>query len=253
MISGIPPRPDHGAVFASLATALLLYLAGASTIAIFFVSFIIGMLSLPLLLMAREIVLFKARKILTPEQAGLVAEWIQEAGSSIGHKNVVVLYAFRKGYNLQVVQLGGMIDKEEAQLGLLQLMHRAAWSAMPVAGRSIKGALIVAVPARIMELFYTLAGKSRHGVYIRATSTNHIRLVYGLLKEMVRAAHKNIDRVYVAYMATKALTNMIVRGWLRFSDLIIDKIDEIIPPEPYWVRNKVRMQLAQEATYSVEP
>jgi hypothetical protein len=249
----MPPRPDYGAILASLGTALLLYLAGANTVAIFFVSFIIGMLSLPLLLMAREIILFKARKVLTPEQAGLVAEWIQEAGSSIGHKNVVVLYAFRKGYNLQVVQLGGMIAREEAQLGLLQLMHRAAWNAMPAAGRSIKGALIVAVPARIMELFYSLTGKSRHGVYIRATSISHIRLVYGLLKEMIRAAHQNMDRVYVAYVATKALTDMIVKGWLRLSDLIVDKIDEVIPPEPYWVKNKVKMQLAQEAAYSIEP
>jgi hypothetical protein len=62
-----------------------------------------------------------------------------------------------------------------------------------------------------------------------------------------------MDRVYVAYVATKALTDMIVKGWLRLSDLIVDKIDEVIPPEPYWVKNKVKMQLAQEAAYSIEP
>lgn len=251
MVSRIPPRPDYSALLLSASTATVLYLMGTDTTLILLISFIVGVTALPLFLIAREIILFGSKNSLSYEQVETVAEWIRELGLLLGYRNVVVLYAFRKGLSLHVIQLGD-ISEEEAQAGLPHLIYRTIWSSVPAVRLSVKRSIIVVVPARIMETLYSLVEKSRRGIYLRATSVDHIKLVYRLLKEMIIAAYQKAGRVYVAYMATKALTDAIIKGLIRFSDTLIAEIDEAIPFEPYWVKARVKAQLAEESTYIIE-
>lgn len=252
----LPPKPDKGSLAVAAVLFLALHYRGYDKGTALFVSLLTAVIVFPLLFMARELVLFRPRRVLDPKEAGLVAEWVQEAGSAVGFKgSIAVFYTFRRGLGLQVMQLGGvMLEREEAQAGLIQLIHRAAWSAMPAATRTSKGRLIVAIPAMVMEALHSVMGRGRSGVYLRVSNTSHLKLAYGLVKELVKAAAtQSLNRFYVAYLATKALARMVLQGWLRIDEVIAARIDSLIPPEPFWVRSRVRSQLEQEALLSLSP
>ncbi len=251
----LPPRPDYGAAGVAATVYTALYLAGKDPVASGFAALLAAILVLPLLFMARELTVFRATRVLGPQEAGTVAEWIAEAGTAVGvREGITVLYAFRKGFGLQVMQLGqAVLDREESQFGIVQLMHRAAWNASPAATRTRKGRIVVAVPGRVMEFLYQLAGRSRGGVYMRVSSAGHVKLVYTIIKEIAKAANQGAGRVYLAYLATKAFVKMMLRGWIRIDDRLVQRIDKIVPPEPPWVRSKIARQLSEEARLAVAP
>lgn len=231
----------------------LVYAASESLSAALFVALIAGLFSLPLMLIARELALFRARRVLEPREAGVVAEWIAAAGAAVGAGEVSVLYTYRRGAGIHVVQLGSAVSQEEAQAGLLSLLHRAAWSALPAASVTRRGKLLVAVPARIMELLYAISGRGREGPYLELRGVGHVRLVYGLLRELAGAVNKGAGRVYTAYLATKAFTRMMLSGRIRLSPELVERVDTLVPWEPWWVRRRVRRQLEEEAGLVVEP
>jgi len=232
---------------------LLVYLASSSVGAAVFAAFIAGLFSLPLMLIARELALFRARRVLEPREAGVVAEWIAAAGAAVGAGEVSVLYTYRRGAGIQVVQLGSAVSQEEAQAGLLSLLHRAAWSALPAASVTRRGKLLVAVPARIMEMLYGLSGRGRDGPYLELSKSSHVRLVYGVLRELAGAANRGAGRVYTSYLATKAFTKMMLSGRIRLSPGMAGHVDTLVPWEPWWVRRRVRRQLEEEARLVVHP
>jgi hypothetical protein len=252
-VSRLPPRPDIGAAAVAAAAAVAVYLASGSPGGAFFAGVIAGLFSLPLLLLAREFALFRARKVLEPREAGLVADWIAAAGAAVGAGDVSVLYTYRRGAGIQVVQLGSTVSQEEAQAGLLALLHRAAWSALPAAAVTRRGKLMVAVPARIMETLYALAGRGRDGPYLELRRAGHARLVYGVLRELAGAVNRGAGRAYTAYLATKAFARMMLAGRIRVAPGLVDRLDRMVPWEPWWVRRRVMRQLAEESGLAVQP
>jgi len=252
-VSRLPPRPDVGAALVSAAVGLLVYVASRSPGAAVFAAFIAGLFSLPLMLLARELALFRARRVLEPGEAGVVAEWISAAGAAVGARDVSVLYTYRRGAGIQVVQLGSSVSQEEAQAGLFTLLHRAAWSALPAASVTRRGKLLVAVPARIMETLHGLTQRGRSGPYLELRGAGHVRLVYGLLRELAGAVNRGAGRVYTSYLATKAFTRMLLSGRIRLSPGLAQALDTLVPWEPWWVRRRVRRQLEEEARLVVQP
>ena len=249
----LPPRPDIGAAAVALVVGMAVYLGSHSLGGAFFAAVIAGLFSLPLLLVAREMTLFRARKILEPGEAGLVADWIAAASSAVGAKDVSVLYTYRRGAGIQVVQLGSSVSQEEAQAGLFALLHRAAWSALPAASLTRRGKLLVAVPARIMETLYSLTGRGRDGPYLELRRTSHVRLVYGVLREIAGAVNKGAGRAYTAYLATKAFARMLLTGRVRLAPDIAAKLDTLVPWEPWWIKRRIKRQLEEEASLAVTP
>ena len=250
----LPPKPDKGAVAAALLVIGVLKAVGFDWSSAIVAGIVVGIVILPFLFMAREFAVFRSRRELKPDEAGVVAEWIREAGYAAGVRSpITVLYTFRKGLGLQVVQLGAA-EREEAQLGLLQLLHRAAWSAMPAAARTKRGSILVAVPGRVMETLHQLMGRGRQGVYMRVETPGHVRLAYNIVKELVRAGNQGAGGVYAAYVATKALARMLMKGWIVLGEpSLAEEIDRIVPPEPWWVRRRVKQQLAEEASLAIRP
>ncbi len=249
----LPPRPDTGAAAAAALVAGLVYVASESLSAAVFAAMIAGLFAVPLLLLAREMVLFRARRVLEPQEAGMVADWIAAAGAAVGARDVAVLYAYRRGAGIQVVQLGSAVSQEEAQSGLLALLHRAAWNALPAATRTRRNKLIVAVPARIMEMLYSLARRGRDGPYLELTTASHVRLAYGVVREIAGAANRGASRTYTAYLATKAFTKLLLSGRIRLSAGLSERIDRLVPSEPWWVRRRVVQQLREESGLAVTP
>ncbi len=250
----LPPKPDRGAAASALAAGLVLKALGLETASAVIGGIVVGIIVLPFLFMARELAVFRSRRELRPDEAGMVAEWIREAGIAVGvHSPITVLYTFRKGLGLQVMQLGSA-EREEAQLGLIQLLHRAAWSAMPAAAKTKKGSILVAVPARVMETLHQLMGRGRQGVYMRLERPGHVRLAYNIVKELARAGNQGASGVYAAYLATKALARMLMKGWIVIAEPdLAEKLDSLIPPEPWWVRRRVQQQLSEESSLTIAP
>jgi len=249
----LPPRPDTGAAAAAALVAGLVYLASESLGAAIFAAMIAGLFAVPLLLLARELVLFRARRVLEPQEAGLVADWIAAASAAVGAREVAVLYAYRRGAGIQVVQLGSVVSQEEAQAGLLALLHRAAWNALPAATRTRRNRLVVAVPARIMEILYSLARRGRDGPYLELSTASHVRLAYGIVREIASAANRGAGRAYIAYLATKGFTKLLIAGRIRLAASLTERIDKLVPSEPWWVRRRVVHQLRDESSLSVTP
>ncbi len=248
------PRPDYGAAAVAVGVAVLVLATGGGPGAALFAAVIAGLFSAPLFLIAREITMFSTRRPLEPGEAEVVADWLRSAGAAVGARSVTVLYAYRKGAGIQLVQLGGATGQGEAeQGGLLGLIHRSAWTGLPSAARTPSGGLLVAVPARIMDTMYRMAGRGREGSYLSLTSRSHVRLVYGTLREMADALNRGAGRLYAAYIATKAFTRLLVKGRIRLSPELAARVDSLVPVEPWWIRRRIRRQLMEEAALAVQP
>lgn len=248
----LPPRPDLGAVGVAAAAAALILVGGSPLGLAIVTGAVVGVIALPLFLLFREIALFHSRRVLRPEEAGLVAEWLQAAGAAVGAGSVTVLYTYRRGAGLQVMQLGSTAQGEHIQGSLLAHIHRAAWNALPAAFSS-GGRVYVAVPARIMEWLYSIAGKSRSTAYLRPHSKGEVKTVYRILRELAQAASRGASRLYTAYTATKAFTRLVVSGAIRLDPQIADKVDSLVPAEPPWIRHRVVKQLREEMANTIPP
>lgn len=231
--------------------------AGTGIAAAVIIAGIVGVMVLPVLMFIREVAVFSPTKVLEPREASVVAEWLLEAARSLGVNGLTVFYTYRQGTGLQVVQLSGSplpSKKGEGgvQSALAVLVHKAAWHAMPAVMRVDK-TVYVAIPARIMETLYSLSGKGPRGAYLHLLNKNHVKLVYRTLYELAATTMQTSNRVYTAYLATKAFTKMLIRGTIRLSAELAQVIDDLIPLEPPWVRRKVVEQIRLEAMTAIEP
>jgi len=231
--------------------------AGTSVAAAAIVAGIVGIMVLPVLMFVREVAVFSPTKVLEPREAGIVAEWLLEAARSLGVGSLVVFYTYRRGTGLQVIQLSGSPlpskkGNEGLQSALAVLVHKAAWHAMPAVMKLDK-AVYVAIPARIMETLYSLAGKGPRGAYLYLGNKSHVKLVYKTLYELASTTLPGNNRVYAAYLATKAFTKMLISGSIRLSPELAQIIDELIPMEPPWIKSKVVEQIKLEALTAIEP
>ena len=97
-------------------------------------------------------------------------------------------------------------------------------------------------------------GRGRSGVYLNASRPGHLRLAYTVVRELARAANQRAaSRVYIAYQATKAIAKMLMRGWIRVDPGLAERLDEVVPAEPWWVKRRVAKQLAEESMVAVKP
>jgi len=248
----LPPRPDIGAVAVALAVTGIVAAKNAPPSIALITGVVVGVIALPVLFLVREMVLFHSRKPLRPEEAGLVAEWLRKAGGAVGADEVTVLYTYRRGAGLQVMQLGSPVHGEALQGSLLALIHRAAWNALPAA-LSSGSRVYIAVPARIMEWLYSISGRSRSSVYLHLRSRDQVRMVYHILRELAQAVNRGASRLYIAYMATKAFARLLVAGAIRLDPSLAEKVDSLVPVEPPWIRRSVARQLDEEAVQAIEP
>lgn len=235
--------------------------AGTSVAAAAIVAGIIGVIVLPAFLFVREVAVFSPTRILGPQEAGLVAEWFLKAARLLGIGSLSIFYTYRKGAGLQVVQLSGSPvssrhgeESGSVQGALAVLIHRAAWHAMPAVTRLEKN-VFVAIPARIMETLYSLAGKGARGAYLSLHTRGHVKLVYKTLYELASAGQPRTgnNRVYTSYLATKTFTRMLVEGDIRISPELAEKIDSLVPVEPPWIRRRVLKQIEEESRAFIEP
>ncbi|ALL00963.1 hypothetical protein Pyrde_0915 [Pyrodictium delaneyi] len=251
----LPPRPDIGAIAVAGAVIVLAVATGTPVGVALVTGIVVGVIALPILFLVREMALFHSKRPLRPEEAGVVAEWFSRASSIVGAREVTVLYTYRRGAGLQVMQLGlaGNSRSNEALQGnLVALIHRAAWNALPAA-LSAGSRVYIAVPARIMEYLYRLSGRSRTTVYLHLHSREQVRMVYRILREIAQAVNRGAGRLYVAYMATKAFTRLLVAGAIRLDPGVAENIDSLVPAEPPWIRRSIARQLYEEALQSIEP
>lgn len=232
--------------------------AGTGIAAAIIIAGIVGIMVLPVLMFIREVAVFSPTKVLEPREAGIVAEWLLEAARSLGISGLAVFYTYRRGTGLQVVQLSGspLPSKRDegggVQSALAVLVHKAAWHAMPAVMRVDK-TVYVAIPARIMETLYSLSGKGPRGAYLHLLNKNHVKLVYRTLYELATTTLEANNRVYAAYLATKAFTKMLIKGAIRLSSELAQVIDDLVPMEPPWIRRKVIEQIQLEAITAIEP
>ncbi|ABM80890.1 hypothetical protein [Hyperthermus butylicus] len=249
-----PPRPDIGALVVAVMVGALLVAAGKPTGLAFFLAAVAGLVALPILFLARELAVFHAgRKPLEPSKAGLVADWVAAVAREAGAQKTSILYVYRRGVSLQVVQFGEPIARERnprLEAGLTWLVHRAAWNGL-LATMLHRGLLIVALPARTMHMLYRLVGWDRHGPYVVLKGKEAVITVYRALREMLTALSQGANRAYIAYAATKLATRLLVRGLLRIDPTEAERLDALLPAEPPWVRWRVQRQLAEEAVEAI--
>jgi hypothetical protein len=226
-----------------------------------FLGIVASILSLPILLLAREFALYSARTPLPPERAGKVADWLTAVAREAGAEKPTILYVYRKGVAMRLVQFGEPIlvagekeggDRRRVEFSIAALVHRASWNGLAAAS-ILRGRLIVAIPARTMNVLEPLAEMGRRGIRLRVETPSQLRTVYRIVKELTSALHTPESRLLAAYMATKLIAKLLLNGSLVVSGKALEEMDKLIPSEPPWIRRKVLKQLNEETIYTIQP
>ena len=220
-----------------------------------FLAIVASILSVPILLLAREFSLYTTSKPLSPERAGRVADWILAVAREAGADRASILYIYRKGIAMQLVQYGEPLlvagskpaERRRLEFSLAALVHRASWNGLAAASL-YRNLLIVAVPARTMEELAYLTEPGRKGVKLEVETASELKRVYRLVKELVGALNPSSSGLLAAYTATKLIAQLILDGLLAVRGEALEKMDRLLPAEPWWVRRKVVKQLEEEAT-----
>jgi len=239
--------------------AALLAAAGQPLGTAVFLGMVASVLSLPVLLLAREFALYSTRTPLPPERAGKVADWLSAVAREAGAERPTVLYVYRKGVAMQLVQFGEPLlvagenrgDRRRLEFSVAALVHRASWNGLAAASM-LNGRLIVAVPARTMNVLEGLAEAGRRGVRLRAETPGQLRTIYRIVRELVSAVNSTGSRLLAAYQATKLTAKLLLNGLLAVQGEALKNMDKLIPSEPPWIRWRVLRQLAEEASHIVQ-
>jgi hypothetical protein len=241
------PRPDVGSLLVAAAVGSVAYLLGASAGASVLLALVSSVVALPILIVIREVQLFTSRDQVSENDVGMIAEWLDAVTRAAGGGGAVTLYVYRKGTGLQVLQLGGDLRLDRGgNLAVAMLVHRAAWSGFTVAEPLHPGKLVVLLPAAVASLIRDIVERGGRGVYVTLKSQETAKMVYRIIKTIVSGLHRSASRAYVAYLATKVLAALLIRGRIRADEALAHKLDEIIPSEPFWIKKKVVEQLQLE-------